>query len=412
MKTITKIEICRICKNNNLKDVFNFGPTPLANAFINEKNLNKKETFYPLIVCFCQKCYLLQLRYVVSPKILFKDYVYYSSTSSVFIKHFQDFADHVTKTLHLKNNSLCIDIGSNDGILLKPLKKLNMRVLGVEPAKNVAKTAIDQKITTLPEFFNIKLAKKIFNKYGSADIVCATNVFAHIHDLDEIINGVKIILNKNGVFIIEAPYLIDFLQNNLFDTVYHEHLSYLSVVPLQILFNRFNMKIFRAERVNSHGGSLRVFVALNESKYKVQSSVIKLLKEEKRLKLNSLNTYLNFSKRIENNKITLLNVLNTLISKGKRIAGYGAPAKGNTLLNYFGINNKIIEYIIEDSIYKQGLYTPGTRIPIVKSEKLYKDKPDYLFILAWNFAESIMKNHKNFRKWGKFILPVPKPRII
>lgn len=411
-KEITKNRNCRFCKNSHFKKVFSFGPTPLANAFLKKSELNKKENFYPLDVYFCLSCHLLQLRDIVSPEILFKDYVYVSSTSSVFVRHFQDFARDITQRFRLNKESLVIDIGSNDGILLIPFKKFGTRVLGIEPAKNIAKIANKQGIKTLPHFFNTDLAKSVLKKYGSVSIITATNVFAHINDLDELVNGVKQLLHQEGVFIIEVPYLVDFLYKNLFDTVYHEHLSYIAISPLNIYFNRMGMKIFDVQRIDSHGGSIRVFIAKKESTFEITSSVSKLVISEKTLNLDHIKIYIEFAKKIEKNKIKLLKLLNQLKRQNKKIIGYGAPAKGNTLLNYFQIDHKILDYIADDSEYKQGLYTPGTHIPVLSPKKISQQEPDYILILAWNFAESIIKKYRQFyQRGGKFIIPVPEPYI-
>lgn len=412
VKKISKNSGCRICKETGLKKVFSFGPTPLANAFLSENNLKKSEDLYPLDVYYCHKCHLIQLRDVVSSEVLFKDYVYVSSTSAIFIRHFNDFAKHIIKLFKLDPKSLCIDIGSNDGILLQPLKKHGIKVLGIEPAENIAGIANSNNIPTISEFFSVKLANKIVRKYGYADIVCASNVFAHINDLDEVIKGIKILLKKRGVFIIEFPYLGELITKNLFDTVYHEHLSYFSLNPLLYLFKRFSMIIFRVEKVNTHGGSLRIFVAKDSANYKTDKSVNIFLGKEKKLKLDLISTYTDFNQRIEKNKRQLLQLLKKIKKKNKMIIGYGAPAKGNTLLNYFKINKKILDYIVDDSPYKQNLYTPGTHIKIENPKRMYKDKPDYILILAWNFAEAIIQNHPKLKKWSKFIVPVPEPEII
>lgn len=413
MKYLTKNRGCRMCKSTQLMRVFRFGPQPLANAFLSKLQLSIKEQYYPLDVYFCKKCHLLQLRDIVSPKILFKDYVYVSSTSPVFIQHFENFSNKIVTNFELNNQSLVIDIGSNDGILLKPYLKSGVKVLGIEPAKNIAKIARNENIETITEFFSVSLAYNVIKKYGKAHVITATNVFAHINDLDEVMNGVKVLLNDNGVFIIEAPYLIDFLASNLFDTVYHEHLSYLSLSPLIPYVERFDLRIFDVERVASHGGSLRIYVTKQSSIHKISPNVKKLLLLEKKRKLHLLGTYRLFAKRVEQNKVKLLKLMNKLKSMKKSIVGYGAPAKGNTLLNYFEIKANFLDYIVDDSVFKQGLYTPGAHISVVSPSVLEKYKPDYILILAWNFAESIVKKYSYLKKKGvKFILPMPEPKII
>lgn len=411
-KVLRKSKYCRVCKKPNLEKVLTLGPTPLANAFLTKLQLDEPEYFYPLDIAFCSNCGFVQLGHVVAPKVLFENYVYVSSTSPVFINHFEKMADYVFPRF-LEKDSLVIDIGSNDGILLKPFKVLGARVLGIEPAKHIAKIAEKTGIETLSEFFSIELAKKIVKQKGQADIVTATNVFAHIDNLDEVIEGLKILLNKDGIFIIEAPYLIDFIEKRYFDLVYHEHLSYWSVNSLITLFKRFNMVVFGVQKVPVHGGTIRVYVKKIGGKHKIEKSVKEFLDQEKKMKLTQKKTYLDYANLVLENKVKLVTLLADIKTRGKTIAAYGAPAKGNTLLNYFGIGPEILDYVVDDSPWKQGLYTPGKRIPVVSSKTLYEKRPDYLLILAWNFADSIMKMHDKYKKLGgKFIIPVPKPIII
>lgn len=402
-----------MCKSKNLHKVIKLSPTPPANAFLKRRELKKPESFFPLKVNFCNKCGQLQLAHVVSPELLFRNYVYVSSTSPVFITHFGEYAKDLIKRFRLNKKSLVIDIGSNDGILLKPLKNSGVKVLGVDPAIAIAKKATKEGIETLPNFLNTKLAKKIVGKFGQADVVTANNAFAHINNLDEIIESVKVLTTQNGVFVIESPYLIDFIEKNLFDTIYHEHLSYISLRPLVALFKRFNMEIFDVKKVSSHGGSLRIYIKKSDASYKVRRVVQDFVNREIKLGFNNIETYFEFAKRIGENKTKLIMLLKKLKSKGKTIAGYGAPAKGNTLLNYFKIGPQILDYIVDDSEYKQGLYTPGTHIPVVPFRKIAETKPDYIFILAWNFAKPLMNKLSDFKEsGGHFIIPVPEVKII
>ncbi|RJQ38224.1 class I SAM-dependent methyltransferase [Candidatus Microgenomates bacterium] len=402
---------CRVCKGINLEKVLSFGLTPLANAFLTKENLDRAEAFYPLDLYFCKDCSMLQLGHVVSPKLLFSNYVYVSSTSPVFINHFKEFANSVVKRFHLNENSLVIDIGSNDGILLKPFLKQGVKVLGIEPAKHIAQIAQKEGVETIPQFFSKPLSKKMALKYGKAKVITATNVFAHIDDLDEVINGVNNMLDDNGVFMIEAPYLIDFIEKKYFDLVYHEHLSYWSVASLKKLFERFNMSIFDVEKVPSHGGSIRIFVKKNNGEHKVEKSVREFLNLEKKMKLNKIQTYILYGNEVLANKAKITTLLAKLVLKNKKIIGFGAPAKGNTLLNYFKIGPEILSYIIDDSPFKQGLYTPGTHIPVISPENI--NNIDYMFILAWNFAKPIIQRYSFLSKKGvKFIIPAPNPQIV
>lgn len=409
---IKKISTCRVCKRNDFSKVLTFGPTPLANAFLEKEQIDKEEYFYPLDVYFCNNCKFLTLGHVVSPVLLFKDYVYVSSTSQVFINHFKMFARDVYSLFNLTQSSLVIDIGSNDGILLKPFKKLGTKVLGIEPASKIAKVARTVGVETIDKFFSVPLAKQIVGRYGKAKIATATNVFAHIDDLDEVIKGLDILLEDDGVFIMEVPYLVDFLEKRYFDLVYHEHLSYWSVKSLIALFRRFDMQVFDAKKVLVHGGTIRVFVKKRTGRYRIEKNIEKFLKLETKWKLSKKQTYVDFADKVLENKVKLLALLRKLKSQNKKIAGYGAPAKGNTLLNYFGIGPEFLEYIVDDSPWKQGLYTPGKRILVAPGQYLYKNKPDYLLILAWNFADSIIKMHTKFKELGgKFIIPVPTAKI-
>ena len=412
-KVLKKLDACRVCRKTDLEKVLTLGPTPLANAFLTKKELDEPEYFYPLDIYFCNNCGFIQLGHVVAPQVLFGNYVYVSSTSKVFIEHFKKMADYIFPRFLSRKNGFVIDIGSNDGILLKPFKNLGARVLGIEPANHIAKLAEKEGIETIPEFFSVDLAQRIVKEKGQADIVTATNVFAHIDDLDEVIKGLKVLLNKDGIFIMEAPYLVDFIQKRYFDLVYHEHLSYWSVNSLITLFKRFNMEVFDVQKVPVHGGTIRAYVKKREGRYIIKKSVDEFIKQEQKMKLTEKKTYADYANLILENKVKLVTLLADLKTKGKTIAAYGAPAKGNTLLNFFSIGTEILDFVVDDSPFKQGLYTPGKHIPVVSSKILYEKRPDYLLILAWNFADPIMKMHKKYKELGgNFIIPVPKPKIM
>ena len=410
---MTRNERCRACRGSAFTRILSLGVQPPANAFVREEDLVKPELAFPLDLYFCAACSLVQLRDSVSAELLFKNYVYVSSTSPAFVAHFRLFAEAVVRRFRLGSQSFVIDIGSNDGILLRPFQAIGMRVLGVDPAEQIAAAASAAGIETLPHFFTPDMARDIGARRGQAAIITATNVFAHINDLDAIGEGVKILLEPEGVFIIEAPYLVDFLEQNLFDTVYHEHLSYFSVSSLKTLLERLGMKIIDVEKVESHGGSLRVFAAHDNARRDASDAVDGFLDYERAYGLHALPAYEDFAKRVEQNKTALVALLKNFKAQGKTIAGYGAPAKGNTLLNYFGIGTETLDYIADDSPGKQGLYTPGAHIPVVSGKTLEEKNPDYILILAWNFAEPIMKKLEWFSiAGGKFIIPVPVPRVI
>ena len=415
MKGLTRNTTCRICGGTQLDKILSLGSTPLANSFLKKEELQNEEPFYPLEVGLCATCSLVQLLDIVSPEIMFRNYVYVSSTSPSFIAHFRSFASHVVERFDLRKGSLVIDVGSNDGILLRPFQEKGMRVLGIDPAENLAKLATENGIETLPRFFNPAVAREVLARYGNAMVITANNVFAHVNNIKEFMEAVRIVIDSDGVFIFEVPYLGDLYGQNLFDTIYHEHLSYFAVKPLMYFFSQQQLRIFDIEKVSSHGGSLRVFVKrkISQKPETLSASVAKYLQQERELKLDSLPTWEQFSNKIILNKEKLKEMLRRMKSEGKRIAGYGAPAKGNTLLNYFEIGNGILDYIADDSSFKQGLYTPGTHIPVVEPARLNSDRPDYLLILAWNFAEQIMSKLGAYKEaGGKFIIPVPETRII
>lgn len=410
---LTHKSACRICHGARLALVFSFGPTPLANAFLKADEIRDMEPYFPLDVYLCTDCGLPQLLDIVAPEVLFKGYIYVSSTSPVFVAHFEKFAESVCKRFQLALESLVVDIGSNDGILLRQFKEKGVRVLGVEPDKAIARVAKKAGVETLVRFFDNDVAAAILKQYGKADVITATNVFAHVDDIHGMVNEVKQLLKKDGVFIIEVPYLVDFLKKNLFDTVYHEHLSYFSVSTLNAFFERAGMVIFDVEKVSSHGGSLRVFIEKRGASHAVSPRVQSFMRAEKKFKLLREKTYHTYALRIQKIRAKLTSLLTGLKERGKTIAGYGAPAKGNTLLNFFSIGRDLLSYIIDDSKLKQGMFTPGKRIPVISSEVLRKNPPDYLLIIAWNFADSIIEKNESFIKnGGKFIIPVPYPRIV
>ena len=404
-----KSEICRVCKGKNLEKVLSLGSTPPANAFLKKEDLINPELSFPLELFFCKNCSFVQLGHVVSPDLLFGNYVYTSSTSPIFVAHFKSFAGEMAQRFGLNNESLVVDIGSNDGILLRPYKEMGIRIMGVDPARNIADMATKNGIETMAVYFTPKVAEKIVQEKGRASIVTATSVFPHIDNLDEVVEGVKILLDDDAVFIIEAYYLVDLIGKNLFDTIYHEHLSYFTVKTISALFGRLDMQVFDVNKTDTHGGSLRVFVQKKGGKYRVEPSVEEAIIEENEKKIHDIKTLINFQEKISENKTKLLKLLEDLKTKGKRIVAYGAPAKGNTLLNYFKVGTDFIDYVVDDSVWKQGLYTPGMHIPVKASSALKEIPPDYILILAWNFADSIIKKCSGFEN---FIIPVPFAQVV
>jgi hypothetical protein len=386
---------------------------PLANSLLKKEQLNSPEPLFPLDVYFCNECGLVQLTYVVPPEILFKNYVYVTGISDTMREHFAQFAKEIVENFNLSSDSLIVDIGGNDGTFLKEFKRFNVKTLNVEPATNIAKLSEESGIETVNDFWSDETAVRIKKEMGPAKVILGTNVFAHVNDLDGFLRGVNSLLDDGGIFVIEVPYLGDLIKNREFDTIYHEHLSYFAISPLMTLFKKFNMEIFDIKRVGVHGGSIRVYVGRVSKSLKVSESVPNLLEVEKGLKLNSLDTYIKFATEIKEMKDKLLEILRKLRSEGKKIVGYGAPAKGTVLLNYFGISADILDYTVDRTTLKQGLYVPGVRIPIFPPEKLLEDKPDYVLILVWNIADEIMKQQQKYKELGgRFIIPVPEIKII
>ncbi len=399
---------CRVCNGSNLHKILSLGDQPPANAFLRKDELSKPELKFPLDLLFCASCSFVQIADVVSPEVLFKNYPYASSTSPTFVAHFKELAETVCKRLGLQQDSLIVDIGSNDGILLRPFKEKGMRVIGIDPAENIAEIARKNGVETITKFFSPGVAQEIASLKGKAQVITATSVFPHIDNLDNVAAGIRELLADDGVFIIEAYYLLDLLEKNLFDTIYHEHLSYFSVKTINDLLSRLSLRVFDVEKTDTHGGSIRVFAQKLEGKRPVQASVQEFIARELGKGLDSLKIYSEFATRIDENKQQLTKLLRGLKADGNRICGYGAAAKANTLLNYFGLGTDILEYIVDDSPLKQGLFAPGSGIPVVSSEELQKNPPDYILILAWNFANPIMRKMQKY----KFIIPVPRPQIV
>ena len=402
-----------MCGSPHLETFLDLGFTPPADQFLRVDQLHEPETYYPLRVASCQKCGLAQLDHVVSPEVLYRrDYPYESSTTQFGRQHWTEFATTVSKRLGLDSKSLVIDVGSNVGVLLEAFGKQGARVLGIDPASNIVRLAEKRGIETVDEFFAHHVALKVVEKYGQASLITATNVFAHVHDLRDFIQGVDALLNPRGVFIFEAPYLGNLINQVEFDTIYHEHLSYLSLEPIMRFLTEFDMEVFDVQERDIHGGSFRVFVA-RKGCYPVEDAPRSFLDREQKLKLRDLATLKKFAQAVEDNRRSLMSLLHDLKKQGKKIAGVSAPAKGMTLLNYCRIGPELLDFVTEKSTLKIGRFTPGTHIPVVTDAALVENKVDYALLLAWNFAEEIMGNLKEFRaRGGKFILPVPEPRVV
>lgn len=417
MKTdkLIKLKKCRICGSKDLLDVIDLGTQPIPNGFLKKENLSKKEDKYPLIVCFCINCSLMQLKYIVNPKIMFKNYLYIPSASKTRVEYFKEMADEVIDTGKLKSNSLVVDVGSNDGSLLICFKNLGMKTLGIDPAENLVKIAALSGIDTFRGYFDSTIAKKVVSKYGKVKAITATNVIAHIPNLHEVIKGGDILLDDEGIFVMHFPYSYDLLEKNLFDTIYHEHLSYFSVKSLLYLAKESNLEIFDIHKSDLDGGSLRVFWKKKKNKkLKIKKNTVnEFISKENKYGLHDISAYNRFAKRVEGLRIDTVKKLRLLKKEKNQIVGYGAAAKANVLLNYFDIDNTTIDYIVDSTPYKQGLYAPGSHIPIYSEDKIYETNPDYILIFAWNFKKEIIdKNIKYKKNGGKFILLEPKFNIV
>lgn len=407
-----KIDKCRICNSKTLNPFLSLGSMPIPNGFLQQGQLKEKETYYPLEACVCNTCWLVQLTHVIPAEIMFKNYLYIPSTSTTMLQHFKTLAEETIRTYNLKSEDLVIDIGSNDGTLLRYFKEQEIKVLGIDPASNLAQVARLKGIDTIDDFFTSSLAKKTVAKYGKAKIITATNVVAHIDNLHDMCKGIDVLLDKDGVFICEFPYLRDLIDKNEFDTIYHEHLSYFSIKPLNVLFGKYHFNIIDIQRTSIHGGSIRVYISRKESKYKQNETVRDFIKQESLKKLDKLSTYEDFARRVKVIKRDLVTYLKKLKKEGKRIVGYGASAKGNVLLNYCNISTDLLDYIVDSISYKQGLFTPGTHIPIYPESRLEKDNPDYVLLLAWNFADEIIRKQLRYReRGGQFIITIPYLRV-
>lgn len=404
---------CRMCQSKDLSKFLDLGFTPPADQFKRYDQLKELESYYPLEACLCKGCGLIQLNYVVSPEVLYRnDYPYESSTTETGQKHWSCFAKNVIKKLKLNTDDLVVDIGSNVGVLLGEFKKLGSSVYGVDPAANIVMIARERGIDTICDFFNEESVRQILSAKGQASIITGTNVFAHIDDLHTLMNNVLLLLKKDGAFIFEAPYFVNLVKHLEYDTIYHEHLSYLSVKPLIPFLSKYDMEIFDIEQVDIHGGSFRVYIG-HKNQHGISPIVSELVKEEERLKLYSLDTLNKFAVDVANNRKELTWLLHSLKHQGKSIVGVSAPAKGMTLLNYCRIGSDILDVVTEKSKLKIGRVTPGMHIPVVPDSYLLEKQPDYALLLAWNFAEEIMNNLSDYKKkGGKFIIPIPTPRIV
>ena len=408
-----KKDKCRYCDTPLPETFLDLGTMPLANSFLTEEQAKQEEFTCPLNVTRCTTCGLVQLSHVVPAELMFSHYLYVSSTSATFRKHFADYATSVKKKAIKKNDLLAVDIGSNDGLLLSCFMKEGITPLGIEPAKNLSDEANKNGLNTINRYFDETSVDLIIEKYGKADIITGNNVFAHIDDSQAVCKNVFNLLSDTGMFVIEFPYLVTMYENMLFDMIYHEHLSYITLTSLKYLLNRYNLEIFSVDYVSSHGGSLRVFIQKQNGKYPISKQVNEMINHEENNKYDTQQKHNEFAENVQNVKQKLTEFIKRAQANGKTISGYGAPAKGNTLINYCNLNNQQIKYIVDDSPIKQSMLTPGAKIPVVSNSYQEKNPTDYIIVFAWNFAKEIINKMQHLKKRGvEFIVPLPSPTIV
>ena len=404
---------CRGCQARLHRSFVDLGVSPLANSYVRRDQLQAPEVFYPLHVYICDRCLLVQLPMVQTPSEMFGDYAYFSSYSTSWLQCAEDYADGMLARRTLNADSLVLEIASNDGYLLQFFKRKSIPVLGVEPARNVAKVAQEGGIPTLVAFFGRTTAAQLAAEGKMADLLIANNVLAHVPDLDDFVGGMAIVLKRGGLATLEFPHLMRLMLETQFDTIYHEHLSYFSLLAVERIFRKHELAVVDVEELPSHGGSLRLHVRhAADAAGEVSPRVRQLAEREAAEGLHSLERYREFATRVNEVKAGLLECLISLRRKGARIVGYGAPAKGNTLLNYCGIRTDFLDYTVDRSPHKQGLFLPGSRVPIYAPDHILATKPDYVLILPWNLRDEIMAQMAVVRTWGgQFIVPVPKVEV-
>jgi hypothetical protein len=404
---------CRACGGDQLLPFLSLGPTPLANSFLHSKEEFVNEASYPMDVVFCQTCALVQLPDVIDPEVLFRDYIYLTGTSDTIAAHNREYAQTVVDHLNLDSDDLVIEVASNDGSLLKCFQEHAVRTLGIEPATNIAAIARENGVETINRFFNTATARNVKASYGNAMAVIGNNVLAHVDQPRDFLRGFKDLLSDRGLAIIEVPYLKELIDRLEYDTIYHEHHCYFSINSLLRLCDEVELSIVRIDHVPVHGGSLRMYAGRPDYYGGHHPSVLEMALEERQAGLNDFATYQEFAHGAALTRRELLDLLHSLKSAGKTVAGYGAPAKGNTLLNYCGIDTSLLPYTVDKSPLKVGTYTPGMHIPVLPVSTLVARQPDYVLILAWNFAREIMQQQSEYAQLGgSFIIPIPSPRIV
>ena len=406
-------QACRFC-GQRLENIFvDLGMSPLANSYLKPTQLHQMEPFYPLRVFICANCLLVQAEDFETPESIFSDYAYFASYSDTWLQHAQAYAGMIVQRLALGKESLVIEIASNDGYLLQAFVAQGIPVLGIEPAANVAETAVKKGVRTIVKFFGEDTARELAAQNMKADLIVGNNVLAHVPKLNDFVRGIKLVLKPNGVVTLEFPHLMRLMQENQFDTIYHEHFSYFSFLAVERILAAHGLTLFDVEELPTHGGSLRIYARHSEDSAKAVGARVKDLRtREQDAGLASVASYLSFAERVQATKSKLLNFLIEAKRQRKSIVGYGAPAKGNTLLNYCGIRSDFIDYTVDRSPHKQGHFLPGAHIAIHHPDKIKETKPDYLLILPWNLKDEVIDQMQYIRQWGgKFVVPIPEVQV-
>ncbi len=412
--TTAKGPRCRFCGSGESETVVDLGMSPLCQTHIEPDQLNCMEPFFPLHAYVCRNCFLVQLDEYVAPDDIFGDYAYFSSFSDSWVEHARRYVEMISDKLELNENSLVMEIASNDGYLLQHFVNKKIPVVGIEPAGNIAAVANEKGITTVNEFFGESFAERLAQEKGKPDLLLGNNVLAHVPDLNDFVAGMKALLKDSGVITMEFPHLMKLMAENQFDTIYHEHFSYFSFYTVEQVFAHHGLNIFDVEQLPSHGGSLRIYACHSERDEVSKTARLEALRaEELDAGVNDMAYYKAFEEKVKATKRSILRFLIAARDEGKRVVGYGAPGKGNTLLNYCGIRTDFLDFTVDRSPHKQGRYTPGTRIPILHPDEIMRARPDYVFILPWNLTREISEQMSGIREWGgKFVVPIPELKVI
>jgi SAM-dependent methyltransferase len=408
-QTATKAKTCRFCGAGLQRTFVDLGMSPLCETYPSVAELNHGEVYYPLHVYVCEKCWLVQLEEYESAENIFSDYAYFASYSDSWLKHCEKYCNEMKARFGLGKESFVVEVASNDGYLLQYFVRQGVPVLGIEPAANVAKAAVEKGVPTLVRFFGTQLAKELAAEGRTADLVAGNNVLAQVPDLNDFVEGLKVLLKPEGVLTLEFPHLLRLIELNEFDTIYHEHFSYFSLISTIKIMEAHGLRVFDVEELKSHGGSLRIFACRAGSQtHALAPSVQKVIGDEVNAKLGKIEGYESFARQVKQTKLELVDFLLTAAKQGKKVSGYGAPGKSATLLHYCGIGKDLIEYTVDRSLYKQGRHLPGTRIPIYHPDHIRETKPDYVVILPWNLKDEIMQQLSYIREWGgRFVVPIP-----